>query len=302
MGTLCRLILLNFEPKSTKVTITNHTIQIQAPFYGQWIVRRVTGDGVTNIFVLFQVFQRVIEWYIIPLHHKKFGKKSQYEKKKDSIYKINTLSKSDLTKSDLTKSDLTKSDLTSSGLFEKNNTENNTENKKEEIHKQLHLQINEDDVDHFWENMVKLCNYVCNALSKLQYTYEQDNQIAVIALQYYINMLKEALDGRYDIEKLPACIVDSKPDNLLDYDKIKNLWDAKKVKEVCHLFDLSFANDDYVNSPDINISKDLKDTKDTKEIRIIKNKKIESYLNAIDGLLNISDEAFRELIQSSNRG
>jgi hypothetical protein len=272
MGTLCRLILLNFEPKSTKVTITNHTIQIQTPFSGQWLYRRITGDGVTNIFVLFQVFQRVIEWYIIPLHNKKFGTKSQYDKKKNSIYKINIDDKHKKNKED----------------------DKDIKLKEDILPKQLHLHVEDKDVSEFWDNMVKLCEYVCAALSKLQYTYETDNQIAVIALQYYINMLKEAVDGRYDIEKLPACIVDSKPDNLLDYDKIQNLWDAKKIKELCHLFDLSFSSEGE------NIEIKDKDTKEVKEV--LKNKKIESYLNAINGLLNISDDSFIELIQSSNRG
>lgn len=278
MGTLCRLILLNFEPKSTKVTITNHTIQIQTPFNGQWLYRRITGDGVTNIFVLFQVFQRVIEWYIIPLHNKKFGKNSQYEKKKNSIYKKNK----------------------------------DSENSEEDV--QLHLNIDdisdEVNITEFWNNMVKLCNYACSALSKLQYTYEKDNQLAVIALQYYINMLKEAIDGRYDIEKLPACIVNSKPDNLLDYDKIKNLWNANKIKELCHLFELSFSSsfdsdkdikEKEVKEKDVKDNKDInKDILDMKDVH--KNKKIESYLNAINGLLNISDDEFIKLIQSSNRG
>ena len=240
IGTLCRLILLNFEPKFTKVTINNHTIQIQTPFNGQWIYRRLTGDGVSNIFVLFQVFHRVIEWYIIPLYNKKHKKEDKKEDKR---------------------------------------------NKTKQEDKQLYLEVDDGDVNLFWDCMTRLCEYVCLALSKLQYTYESDNQLAVIALQYYINMLRDSLIGRYDYKKLPVCILENKVDNFLDYDKIKSLWDCKKVEEICHLFDLSFRTE---NDP---LNKE-----------IVKNKKIESYLTAIDKLLSISDDSFRELIQSSNRG
>jgi hypothetical protein len=236
LGTLCRLILLNFEPKSTKVSIANHTIQIQAPFSGQWIYRRFTGDGVSNIFVLFQVFHRVIEWYVIPLYNKK--------------NKI---------------------------------TKKHKEHKEDD--KQMFLEVDDKDVDVFWEHLSRLCDYVCSALSKLQYTYETDNQLAVIALQYYINMLRDSLVGRYDYKKLPSCILENKSDNFLDYDKIKSLWDCKKVQEICHVFDILFKTETDVENKES-----------------VKSKKIESYLSAIDKLLSISDDSFRELIQSSNRG
>lgn len=241
LGTLCRLILLNFEPKFTKVSISNHTIQIQVPFSGQWIYRRMTGDGVSNIFVLFQVFHRVIEWYVIPLYNKKNKKK--------------------------------------------------TKENKDEDNKQLFLEVDDKEVDIFWEHLSRLCEYVCLALSKLQYTYETDNQLAVIALQYYINMLRDSLVGRYDYKKLPVCILENKADNFLDYDKIKSLWNCKKVQEICHLFDILFKTDN---------EDECKDK--IKEKETVKNKKIESYLSAIDKLLGISDDSFRELIQSSNRG
>lgn len=291
MGTLCRLILLNFEPISTKVSINNHTVQIQTPFNGQWFVRRFTGDGVSNIYVLFQVFQRVIEWYIIPLHHKKFGKKSQYDTKKKAIYS-RSLSKNNIALIDNDQSQKINNDL--------ENNKDDESKKEEDNNDQLHLIVNDNDVEQFWDNMVKLCNYVCSALSKLQYTYVKDNQLAVIALQYYINMIKEALDGRYDIEKLPQCIVESKHENLLDYNKIKKLWDVKKVCEICHIFDLSFScQSKSEDSETKEVQKDIIEREKEKEKE---KEKIKTYMNAINGLLNLSDNCFKELIKSSNSG
>jgi hypothetical protein len=246
MGTLCRLIFLNFEPKSTKVVITNHAIQIQSPFYGQWIFRRLSGDGINNIYVLFQIFRRVIEWYIIPLYNLKHKIKTDIQEDSDQSI---------------------------------DNTKDNT-NKEEQ--KQLFLQVSEAEVDIFWSCMQKLCSYLCNALSQLQYTYVEDNTIVVIALQFYINMIRESVEGRYSVEKLPSCITNNESDSLFDFDKIKGLWDCSKVHEICDLFDKCFATATSEDS--------------------YKHKKVESYLTAIDKLLEISDNSFRDLIQSSNRG
>src|SRR5207253_6176484 len=84
----------------------------------------------------------------------------------------------------------------------------------------------------------RLIKYACCALRKLQETYEFGN--VVLAIQYYINMLEDANNGNYNEDKLPKCLLESENDNLLDYDKLKNFWDYKKLKRICNLYDDCF--------------------------------------------------------------
>jgi hypothetical protein len=133
------------------------------------------------------------------------------------------------------------------------------------------------EVDAFWKYLDKLCNNVCLALKKMQQTYSNGN--VVLALQYYILLLEDAQNGTYNIKRLPSCYVDKEQKNFLDYDKIKGLWNCKKLKEICDLYDKCF---DASNSND--------------------SMKVDGYLLAIDKLLEQSDNEFKNLIKGNNMG
>src|ERR1700744_1120013 len=75
IGTVCRLISLNFEPDKTKISISNHAIEIQLPDKQQWFQRWMKGDDRDNISDFYHVIVRVIEWYVIPLHDIVINKK-----------------------------------------------------------------------------------------------------------------------------------------------------------------------------------------------------------------------------------
>ena len=77
--------------------------------------------------------------------------------------------------------------------------------------------------------------------------------------------------------------------NLLDYNKIKNLWNTAKIKRVCDLYDNCFKVVNDAN-PDDNTDEEMKDAL------------IDGYLRSIDAILTVTDKEFQGLIKNSNKG
>jgi hypothetical protein len=136
----------------------------------------------------------------------------------------------------------------------------------------------------FWECLEKMCVFLCMAFDKLQHTYYTGPipTNVVTTIQYYINIIKDAIAGTYSSEKLPKCIHESENRNFLDYDKIKILWNGDKLKQICDLYEKCFEK---LNSND-----------KTKEDQI------DGYMQAVYKLLSIHDNQFRELLSFSNEG
>lgn len=212
LGTLCRLISLNFMEVNTKISIQDHIIKLQKPTYLQSIMRTINGDGRENISELFYCVIRFIKWYLNP-----------------QIENPNDINMSD------------------------------------------EIKI--------------IASYVCVALKRLQSTYEFGN--VIFAIQYYINILQAAINEHMHDDMIPICINDKEKEyhNLLDYDKIKNFWDLKKVKRVCELYKNCF-----------NMEKEL-DVSPQEKIALS-----EGYIKSIYSILDITDKEFQQLIQNSNKG
>lgn len=65
LGTLCKLVSLNFSEINTKISIHNHSLSLQKPYSYQSIIRIVYGDGKENVSELYHVISRVIKWYLL---------------------------------------------------------------------------------------------------------------------------------------------------------------------------------------------------------------------------------------------
>jgi hypothetical protein len=129
----------------------------------------------------------------------------------------------------------------------------------------------------------KLCTYFCTSLNELQLTYYNELEgNAVLALQFFINLLQDALNGMYNKNKLPKCFIVQNVDTLLDEEKIKELWNYTKILEISQEYDKCFQ---------------LADRQDDN-----KEKKINGYLMVVDELLNISENSFKKLIENTNKG
>lgn len=65
LTTICKIALLYFMPKRTKIAINNHILQLQEYNYYQWFERKKNGDIRTDIHHLNTPLLKVIKWYII---------------------------------------------------------------------------------------------------------------------------------------------------------------------------------------------------------------------------------------------
>ena len=146
------------------------------------------------------------------------------------------------------------------------------------------VDMSDEELKKFWTCLEKMCKFVCIAFEKLQHTYYTGPipTNVVTTIQYYINLLNDSLNGLYTVEKIPKCLTEAENKNLLDYDKIKILWNGDKLKQICDLYEKCFEK---LNSNDKT-----------------KNDQIEGYMHAVDKLLSIHDNEFRELICLSNEG
>lgn len=150
---------------------------------------------------------------------------------------------------------------------------------------------NKEDLNENWliinqsEEVIKLTKYLCIALKKLQMTYEYGN--VILAIQFYVNILEDTLNEKFDISQLPQCISskESEYDTLLDYSKLKNFWDLERLRRI---------SDSYTNC--FKIMSDNNTNENDKKLLI------DGYLSSIFASLQIMDLEFQKLIMNSNRG
>lgn len=134
------------------------------------------------------------------------------------------------------------------------------------------------------DELKRLVQYACVALRRLQETYEFGN--VVLAIQFYINILEDAINNAYYDSKLPHKImeIDYQNDSLIDYDKLRNFWEHKKLKRICELYDSCYKviNDDSSQSE--------------------KDALLDGYLKSINAILEIADAEFQQLLINSSKG
>lgn len=141
--------------------------------------------------------------------------------------------------------------------------------KRNEFEKDEYLEIDENDVEKCWLYISRLCEYMCKGLNRLQDTYKNGN--VVLSLQYYKNIIKDSLENKFDDNRIPNNV----SNNVLKYDKIKDIWSYKEIKEVCELYDKCFEIEENCNEND----------------------NICGYLLAIDNILNKMENLFRDRIK-----
>jgi len=215
IGTICKLISLNFNKLKTKISIHGHVLTLQEPSSYQPLLRMINGDERNNISELYYVIVRLIQWYVME---------------------------------DDTMTDATKAICRG-------------------------------------DTIKRIIVYVCDAFRKLQETYREGN--VVLTLQFYINILEDSINGRFNNGKLPAFLADQevKYNNLLDYEKIKNLWNEDKLNRICEVYDNCY-----------NVTRNEEFSQE------LKNHYLEAYIHSVSMLLDASDNEFKYLIQNSKKG
>ena len=236
IGTICKLVAINFTPIYTKISMQNHVLTLHTPNNYQFLVRLYNGDGKENISELYYVIIRIIKWYI------------QTEKQENIANVVN-------------------SDLV---VYETPEKTKKIENSYKIIQS---------------EEIKKILKYLCDAFKKLQKTYLYGN--VVLAIQFYINIIDDGINGVFNDNRLPEYILSKEEEyqNLINYDKLKNLWELDDLRRITELYDKCFSvcNEATTNEK-------------------VKEALIGSYLQSIFAILNITEINFQELVQNSNKG
>lgn len=263
LGTLCKLVALNFSGVHTKISIQSHVLTLQRPNNYQFLIRFYNGDGRENVSELYYVIIRILKWYILP--------NTQYNQQNENSYKEYDSEADEADEYDELDNE--------NPMFGHSNQSTPSLSETHSYDSTNASEISNSDV------FKKLVKYVCSGFRKLQETYEFGN--VVLALQFYINLLEDGIAGKFDDAKLPKYILDKdrEYENLLDYNKLKNLWDVKKLERICSLYDQCFQT--YVEGGSTPEKRDAT---------------IEAYLRSIDSFLDDSDNDFQKLIQNSNKG
>lgn len=144
--------------------------------------------------------------------------------------------------------------------------------------------LSKDDKELFWKCLEKMILFACMAFDKLQYTYNNGPvpTNVILATQFFINTLKESLKGTYNKDILPRCLVEGENKTFIDYEKIKLLWNGHKLSKIISLYEKCFDTQNSDNK--------------------YKEDEIDGYMSAINKLLSLHDDEFRQLISFSNEG
>ncbi len=294
LGTMCKLIKLNFTEINTKISIHSHVLTLNEPDDLQFFVRWYNKDGRENISELYYVIIRIIKRYLIANDEPKYipnighahlsddnNIKEIFEKKteEDDVDNVQIEYDDDLNLSDDDDDDFDLLDDDNDDLDLSIN-----ENKNYDINNDAEQMSNSEEITKS-QVLRKMVKYLCKALVKLQETYKFGN--VILALQYFINLLEDALEGKFAESKLPSYVQKKEKEYeiLLDYNKMKEIWKLKTLTTICELYDNCFR-----------VIADTDIPKKTKEALI------EGYLTSIDATLEITDEDFRTLVSNSNKG
>ena len=264
LGTLCKLAALNFSELHTKISIHDHVLTLHKPDNYQSVIRLLNGDSKENVSELFYAIMRVVKWYLsdtVPIKQIE----SNVQAPKNNQYG------SDSEEYDVFNNSSPSASPINSPPINNNPILTNTEEKWVAIAKSQEIR--------------RIVMYACDALRKLQETYEYGN--VILAVQFYINILEEAVEGRFSDRKLPKYIIQKEHEysNLLDYDKLKNFWDFKKLKMICELYDTCFSV-----------------YQDNEMITTEKTALLSGSMHTINSILKLTDADFQKLIHNSSKG
>lgn len=187
---------------------------------------------------------------------------------------------------------------------------------------ELYVMSHTGDQD-MYNRLVKMCQYICCGLKRLQETYIEGNVVAV--LQYYINVLQAVINNTYNKNMLYSTNHldphnkkrsnnDEEKDNMeyssiFDKNKIKNFWSNDELKSIITQFDKCFKSNIDDDPNDDAVFNENHETDHTKYIEsglpIPKNPLnalVSGYLVGIQKIITTMDNRFINMLDKSVKG
>lgn len=234
LSCLCKLGMLAYYEKGTKISITDNIIFLQQPNNVQWVKRKYYGDGKNDIYTLYNPILKAIEWYLLYIKH------NMDEESED---------------------------------VQKNNSQEYMEEFNQNIPSEKLQNDDDDDPNINKLSAVKnIISHAIKGLNKLQYTYGDGN--ITLAIKFLKNNLKMSLQDDFNIEKFMTFNeMDEPEENVINYSKIKEIWKSDKIKLVSKQFDILDKNKHDLSSLEYllkSMKSQLMDT-DTKFQELVRN-------------------------------
>lgn len=204
LSTLCKIASLTFYNNGSKIGIYNNTIGIQKlETASEWAIRKIRRDSQENISLIYNPIVKAIQWYI-------------FQQRKKSI--------------DIVNNDNPVLNDHPIESAEKRNSTNLTE---------LDTSTNPTSKLEAIKNIMR---FAIEGLRKLRSTYKEG--IVVIALQLLINNLKMAISDEPNIIQFEEYneIINFAEDGILNYDKIKEIWNTDTIQNISNQFTLCDKN------------------------------------------------------------
>lgn len=222
ISSMARIIILNYKPIGTKVSLYKHKINIQEKTTYQGTVRLFYSQSREQISYLMDVILRLIYWY----------NDISYSKDTDDI------------------------------------SESNSNNSNENI----------GDLDEFKD----LLKYFIKGLQRLQLTYPNGN--IYFALQYYINILDDFIDGNFKQKSIPEKYFEDwiLRESYIKNDVLKKIWKKEDIILLKQYCDICFV---HLNNESISDDK--------------KNILLEGSINSISSLVDTTETEFNNILKQS---
>lgn len=88
LSCLCKIGMMAYYAKGTKISITNNIISFQEPDNIQWVKRKYLGDGQNDISTLYNPILKAIEWYILQNENDEDDEEDEKDDDKERNYSI----------------------------------------------------------------------------------------------------------------------------------------------------------------------------------------------------------------------
>lgn len=289
-GVICKLALLTFYEKDTKVGIYEHIVNIQPPTAMQGMARKSYGDSKEDISILYGPIKKAIDWYVLSeKQDAMISKPKQITSAIAAIPLTPSSSMNNMSSSVILtpgKSKIVSDKEEPKNLHTVSSTKNLTDsgdlNKKSENASLKDSIIMDSNTKLIFtkdqrEAIKIIVKYAIKGLKSIQATYGEGN--VVLAIQLFINYLSSALDGTSKDLDYPGVYkeTDEKMKSIINVDIIKNIWKEETITQLSNLFLLCDKNKN-----------------DEKEK--------EGFLNSIESILKTTDSKFKEIVLQTNVG
>lgn len=242
LSTLCKIASLSFYENGSRLSIIDNIVEVQKSDNKQWLLRKYRGDNKEHISLLYNPILKAIQWYVL----------QQLKRSVTPATSVIVSATPTIVPATILPSMITISSISPSIVHNKNDTINRMQPNEKimEITTDIVNNINNDEFINQAEKSISdpeniqlkairnIMKFAILGLKELKDTYKEGN--VTLALQFLIINLKMATRENPDLDLFEQYndLTVFEEDSILNYDKIKGLWDVDTIKNISNQFTL----------------------------------------------------------------